>query len=188
MKLWIKPKLSNSLPIIITWNECPNGSKHGEYKVMRDDGIVLMNFHYKFGELHGKYYSRTKNYIYTDLFESISGVTECEYKNDKIHNVYTFRDTKNKLILYAEYSEGVLHGKFVEYWPSSLIKRDLMYKYGLLHGQCTYYGQYGNIQRSIKYENGEIHGEKVTYNKNGKVSKRELFEHGIFIKEIYDWV
>ena len=82
------------------------------------------------------------------------------------------RNDEGKLLSCANYKNGKLDGKYIEYNPiSGLITSSSEYKEGLLHGNSKIYDLEGNLQINMEYKNNLKDGICLNYSSNGNLKR-----------------
>lgn len=75
-------------------------------------------------------------------------------------------------------TNGVPHGKLVDYYPNSKISGIGYFKNGKREGETLSFYQNGNIKTKATYVNGLIHGTSEAYYENGTLKKKIPFQNG----------
>jgi antitoxin component YwqK of YwqJK toxin-antitoxin module len=141
-----------------------NNCKQGKYIEYYENGAKKREMDFVNGKKHGvfKYY---------DISNRLTGITT--YENDIIHGEHILFD--NKCIkVKCYYSNGKLHGEYIEYYSDGNIKIKCQYSNGELHGDYIE-DVYNNVINIIPYVNGKIDGMKLKLWPNGK--KRYTIEY-----------
>lgn len=152
-----------------------NNYKEGKYIEYYKNGEKQKEIDYVNGKKHGvfKYYG---------INNRLTDITT--YENDIIHGEHILFDNK-RIKVKCYYSNGKLHGEYIEYYSDGNIKIKCQYSNGELHGDYIEY-VYNNIISIIPYVNGKINGMKIKFWSNGK--KRYTIEykngkrHGLHIE------
>lgn len=76
------------------------------------------------------------------------------------------------------YNNGVLNGKYVQYYPSSRVMNLFNYLNGQKNGTFTMWYESGVKQMEGSYLNDEYHGKINTYDEFGDVIKIEQYVNG----------
>ena len=115
-------------------------------------------------------------------------------------------DTDGKLVSEGHYRYGILHGKYVEYYPDRGVKLEGNYDNGKHEGTWLYFDIGGLIigegvfskgtgkQRAF-WENGKTkqltyyvddrkHGEEILYRQDGSVEMINRYEEGKLVEKI----
>lgn len=80
------------------------------------------------------------------------------------------------------YKNGVLDGKFYNYYNDGTLKEEGNYLNDKKHGVIKKYHPNGKLQFLLRYKNGAFHGWQMTYNNMGSEIARKYFKNGNELK------
>jgi len=132
----------------------------------------------------GKYIDQKKDstWVYYDNSE-IKTYTQ-EYKNDLEHGKKYIYYISGKLSEEFTYVNGVLEGKWGQYFEGGHRRKVGNYKEGVLWGQVSVYnGETGKLEQEMLYKKGVVHGLCTVYDEDGKMKKEVYFNNGNIVKE-----
>ena len=89
--------------------------------------------------------------------------------NNKIDGYSKFWDINGNLINEVNYSNGLLHGKWTEYYPNGEVKYLSTYQYGLKNGPEIWYYDNGIKKSEIIYKEDKIDVDIIRWDKNGNL-------------------
>ncbi|MEX2483092.1 MAG: toxin-antitoxin system YwqK family antitoxin [Brumimicrobium sp.] len=147
------------------------GAENGTWTYYNDtSGLEAWQINYFNGEKHGKsiYWSHYK--VGTD--ETMVNVGNAKKK--LTYGIYE-RDT----LKIEHYKDGLLHGTKKEYYPESILKKEVNYQDGVFHGAFLVYDREGNLLQELNYEEGEKDGEWKYYYDDGSILKIENWKTGV---------
>ncbi len=90
------------------------------------------------------------------------------YVNDVIQGTHLKFDNIGRTELRSSYSNGQLHGPYIEYKYGKPVKES-NYNNGQLDGMYRTYYQNGTKQQETEYSNGKKNGRSVFYNENEEI-------------------
>ena len=102
--------------------------------------------HYKKGLKHGPYKKRGE---YTGNITS-----KGNYLNGKENGKWISRTPGNVLMAEVEYKDGILNGKFINYYGNGQIKTTGLYKNGKEEGWWEYYHAHKGLIKEVYFEEG----------------------------------
>ena len=95
------------------------------------------------------------------------------YKIQKLNNTIDgyakYWDIEGNLINVVNYSNGVLHGSWQEYYPNGKIKYTLNYQYGLKDGYERWYYNNGFKKSETLYKDNQIIIDIIRWDNNGNL-------------------
>lgn len=148
-----------------------NGVESGTWTYYNDSsGLEAWKINYHEGERHGKSIFYRHFMVDTDKLTYKVGSAEKTLK----HGVY---DSDTARI--EHYNKGLLHGKKMEYYPGSKIKKEVRYENGMLHGPSVYYDEDGQVLQELNFKEGKKHGKLKYYYDNGNLLRTESWENGV---------
>jgi antitoxin component YwqK of YwqJK toxin-antitoxin module len=153
---------------------CPNGTLHGEYKIFDIDRNKVIEVHnYKFGVLHGKWYS-IDNYNYR---------ISANFEDGLLHGFYKFTGGGYKLdLVTTHYVRGKRHGLHEGQYISGGKRFSINYLNGRKEGEATYY--YPDTNRVCcreYYCRDKLHGERIFYSYKGDIVRKDVWDYGVMI-------
>lgn len=103
--------------------------------------------------------------------------------------VATFRDGKmhgsykeyivGTLQTEGHYQNGLRHGIWRDYFPSSKLRRELQYVLGRREGEEKTYYNNGNLERQTYYIKGEKDGLEKVYDEHGAILRQYNWKHDV---------
>jgi antitoxin component YwqK of YwqJK toxin-antitoxin module len=115
-------------------------------------------------------------------------------------------DSNGKLVSEANYAEGVLNGRYTEFYPGFGIKLEGNYSLGDHEGTWLYYDVGGKIigegvfvkgsgtqrafwengktKQSTPYKNNKKHGDEILYRENGSIEVTNKYSDGKLVEKI----
>lgn len=106
------------------------------------------------------------------------------YNNEKdklVSGVVTERDEEGNMISAVKVKNGLLHGKFREYYPpysKHILKTEGKYKKGEFNGKVKSYFENGEVEATIVFSGGLPDGKSEEYYRNGELKSKGEFEKG----------
>jgi antitoxin component YwqK of YwqJK toxin-antitoxin module len=79
----------------------------------------------------------------------------------------------------SNYSEGLLHGEFIEYNADGTFLSKGNYKNGKNHGTFTYYHENNKPASEENYSEGNLEGQSKGWHENGNVAYRHNYTNGL---------
>lgn len=84
----------------------------------------------------------------------------------------------DRVFLECEFVNGLMNGKYIEYFSDGTVAACGQYVNGKRHGEYTVYFAVGGTYRKENYRNNLLHGEYTVYNSVGSVAHSEFFYEG----------
>jgi len=103
--------------------------------------------------------------------------TVASYVNGKLSGPYTEFSPENKITLFANYENNVLHGKWIRFQYGELAFT-AEYQYGKLNGPYREYRGQGKLAKEITYKEGELEGPYRFFDDTGKVVLEYTYKKG----------
>ena len=106
------------------------------------------------------------------------------YNNEKdklVSGVVTERDEEGNIISATKVKNGLLHGKFREYYPpydKHTLKFEGKSKNGKLNGKIKTYFENGDPETIMVYSGGILDGASKEYYRNGELKSKGKYEKG----------
>ncbi|AQM73313.1 MORN repeat-containing protein [Noumeavirus] len=195
----IRQKEKSSEIGIATISRLPDGTKHGPFHAIRENGAMRNVF-------FGNYRMDKKHGIFQKIFQTGEENTSkfLEVWNDgvllfsRMKTQYlseTFRYTSSESGVYRYFLEGnlfckyeikdsLLHGVcdlyFDGFGKGYKLKTRTVYENGVEKKKTRYYST-GRVKQIIHYKNGRLHGIRETFSPEGVTTRREIFENGKFV-------
>ena len=113
------------------------------------------------------------------------------YNNERdtlVSGVITERDKEGNIISATKVKNGLLHGKFREYYPpydKHILKFEGKSKNGKLNGKIKTYFENGDPETIMVYSGGILDGASKEYYRNGELKSKGKYEKG---KKTGKWV
>ncbi len=140
-----------------------DGNKNGPAPLNSKNGTLKYTRHYEFGTLVA--YSALNEAGELIKEEPLTGGT------GSINAFYP----NGKPSMEVHYLEGVLHGKYVEYFENGNIEDDTQMYYGDNHGLAKYYYENGQMKSFYTYIHGFLQGEYKRYHSNGNLKEEGIY-------------
>ena len=117
----------------------------------------------------------------TDSDGKILKIKSEKYQELELHQSFY----SNGMVEYeAEIKNGIPDGK-VKYWNiEGKLVTYANYENGKLHGTSTRFYENGKFASKIEYFYGDIHGKYETYHENGKIKSNQIYEYGNPVTEL----
>jgi antitoxin component YwqK of YwqJK toxin-antitoxin module len=140
-------------------NDIDYKNKTGKFTLSFQNGAYTKNYEMKNGILDGKLSSQ-------DKFKN--NITEAEYINGKLHNVYKNYSPVGSVLVERNYYCGKLNGSSKHYDYVGNLRLTDEYTFGIENGKTTRY--YHNKAKMMEYTdiNGVTEGETIYYNQKGE--------------------
>lgn len=120
-----------------------------------ENGVKKSELEFKNGKLNGK---GTKWYI--DGEKKL----EIEYKDGEMIKDYI--------------GINIGDGPFIQFWPNKIKRLECAYKNGMLHGKFEEWYEYGNKKAQIEFYEGKPNGKFESWYENGRIKKISEFKNG----------
>lgn len=138
------------------------------------NGAVMSDGFYLNEKKDSTWYNYTKNGVLSSIET---------FKNDLLEGpsvtFYISEFYENPIVMRRSFfRNGVIHGDFIEYFPSGKIKFQGKYVNAEPVGTWKEFDNNGKLKKDYKYKNGEIHGWLLYYNDKGEVISKSLFKQG----------
>ena len=98
-----------------------------------------------------------------------------------VSGVVTERDEQGNMISATKVKNGLVHGKYREYYPpydEHILKREGKFKNGALNGKNKTYYENGEVESIIVFSGGIPDGTFKEYYRNGKLKSKGKYEKG----------
>ena len=102
--------------------------------------------------------------------------------NNKMTGSFECYDLKGIHLYTANFREGILHGKMINYYESKVIKSIQYYDDGQLNGPYTGYYENGQLAENCTFKDNKKDGYWQVYYKNGQIAKEGMIKDG---KNVY---
>ena len=150
------------------------GILEGTKKAFHEGGEMLFSGTYKEGRLEGEVFHRR-----ADGLEEI----QC-YKGNHPDGVwqlyYPSHPTFGKVkALEASFSNGLLHGDYIEYNQTGQMSFSVRYEHGLQEGNGCMYDLDGRILMTAEFHKGELEGPVRCFYPSGALLKEGIYVHGL---------
>lgn len=145
--------------IIILFTACGDGDLGKEWIRRNENGVAVAYVKSTNKKYNGKYIIEGQNSI----------VEKGEMKNGLLHGTIESFDYQGYPTETQEYKNGNPEGKWIQYYPSSNIKKsESNFSGGYLNGEAILYNKEGKKEHTYKYKDGHPYGKF----KNVKVSNK----------------
>lgn len=128
---------------ILSIVEYADGEQNGVSIYFGSEGIISDFIYYEAGEQDGlakHFFSSGKiNYI-------------CEYKHDRLYNIFLVKDSLGNKLDFGEFKNG--NGKVRKFYENGKLKEVGEFKNGCRHGKWTRYSEKGDVMNITEFENG----------------------------------
>ena len=99
--------------------------------------------------------------------------------NFTIHGTYSeYFNTSNIVARTIEYSNGVCHGKQIEYYENGLLKSETTWENGRSHGEFKSWYKNGQLEVKGNYKNGKLDGNITYWDRDGRKIRTVLYGNG----------
>lgn len=129
----------------------------------------------------GNYINRKKDSTWWFFNDRKQVLRKENYKVDQLHGesiVYFPANPKEEKLLKSEvtnYSNGIYHGEWTQYFKSGKIKAHGVYKNGYFDGQVKYYYPSGKVETSGWYKHNVRNGYWKTFDPEGDVDTKTYY-------------
>ena len=83
----------------------------------------------------------------------------------------------------GKYKNKLLHGKWIEYYPTGKIKIEGMYKKGEKEEKWTEYYPSGKIMKKVEFLDGKMSGKYIKYGEDGEIIDEKVYYMGYILEE-----
>lgn len=199
---WIK-KYPNSSVIMYQGtfkNDKPIGTFTYNYKSNKVKAIIKHNatstrseatYYHENGKVmsQGIYRNQKKDSIWVSYNEKGRITMSETYKNDELNGEkklyylpYDPSDKSEIVISVYNYVNGQVEGKFIEYYPSKVIRKTGQYKNHKRHGEWIQYEINGNKLIVEHFWEGKQHGWFIGYDEKGQEGQRQYYYYGNIVE------
>lgn len=119
----------------------------------------------------------------TSNIEEDSEVLLVKESGAKVSGAVKIHDENRRLLSYAEYKDGQLHGRKAEWFPNGVKSIESNHLNGKKHGAEVWRHENGHKKWEMNHINGEQHGLAIEWDENGNISKQDLYENGRLVDE-----
>ena len=92
--------------------------------------------------------------------------------------IYYFDKTTESVHAEANFDDGLLNGKYREFYPNGAQRVILQFDDGVRHGEAQFFYETGAIKIEAEYKKGFKVGKWKSYNQNGELMSKERFRKG----------
>lgn len=178
----------------VTLDMAGNYVKQGQWKAFQEDGSEVAAGTFANNKRTGEWF-RTLNHSDADLlqdppFAEFEGpfVSRAQFKDGKLHGIWTITDSKNRVASEWPYKAGLLDGTAKWFYPDGSLREQVTYTNGLIDGHYTLWDQNGNELDSEVYQLGRKLAMKEETYPNGELKWQGMFLHESYqIKESDNW-
>lgn len=149
------------------------------------------NYYYENGKLmsHGIYRNMKKDSVWVSFNEDGRIAMTETFKNDELNGVKNMyyipsdpEDRSETIISVYTYVDGLPEGKFVEYYPTKVVRKTGQYRDHKRVGEWITYELNGKKMFTEHFYNGKMHGWFIGYDKNGNEAQKRYFHFGRLVQ------
>lgn len=106
-------------------------------------------------------------------------ISEGKMENQKRIGKWKYYHPNSDLLMSEEnYSNGILDGMTITYYPNGRKTEEIEYKNGAQNGIHNYYSEEGILIKKLKYEDDQLHGPAFYYDAQGQLTIEGFYKHG----------
>lgn len=199
---WVKTYPNSSVAVYqgTFKNDKPIGTFTYKYPSNKVKAVIRHNststrseayYYYENGKLmtHGIYKNMKKDSVWVSFNED-GRITMTEtYKDDllngekKLYYLPSDPEDRSEIVISVyNYLNGQVEGKFIEYYPTKVVRKTGQFKNHKRHGEWIEYELDGKKMSVEHYQNGQMHGWFIGYNKNGTEGQRRYYHFGRLVQ------
>ena len=157
--------------------ELAGGLRHGPFQFIYPNGVVDVQYQYRYGTLDGPYLS---NHFSGQVYEKGT------YLNGEKEGIWEKFYLNGKLRSKAFFHNGRQTGRFYNYYHSGKLKEaSSVDAEGKEHGLDTLFHENGAISRIVPMHHGNIHGSYVVYDVFGEALYKKYYNGDEFYAYSY---
>lgn len=151
-----------------------NNHRDGKWTYYHPNGKVAKEVNYVDGLLDGSW---------SHFVEDGSKTLDATYKRGKRHGTWTNyaksdESGKQAVTQTMQFTDGLLDGPFIQYYPSGQKRIERNYKAGKQHGKQTIYYQSGAKYSEANYDENVLQGMVTIWDEKGNVVKQREYRNG----------
>jgi len=147
--------------------------KHGPFKLINSENIILVSGNYLHDKKNGKWYAWHSN---GNLAKEES------FFNGSLNGYLLEWHSNGEKATKREFFKGNEHGVSHKWHDNTTLKEEIVWRNGAKHGFAKAWFPSGNMHRKTFYKNHKIHGYSYEWNDLGKLNGQKFYINGRELK------
>ncbi|MCA9199308.1 MAG: hypothetical protein KDA87_17300 [Planctomycetales bacterium] len=179
----------------VTQDEHQNYINHGTWKEFDEQGNVLIEGEYRFGQRVGKWIrwyddpGQVKFLTYAPFNQSTRPFkSEAEFVDDKLDGTWTIMDEDGRVFAEWSFAAGRRHGKSTWWYANNQSMREITYRDGVLDGTLKEWDANGTPVTEVEYKDGRrLEKTQESYSSGQTRYEGWTLRARLVLKEPDDW-
>ena len=178
----------------VTQDEQGNYINHGSWKFWDQNGGMLAQGTFQYGERHGSWirvHSRESSPLFSQppySHFSPPFYSQATFKNGQLHGSWTIYDARKRPVSELVFKDGQRHGVSTWWYPAGKKMKEVVFRDGILDGDLRQWDERAQLTVERDFKEGRRTGAHTTQHSNGQKKSEAVYLFArVVAKSPDDW-